>query len=104
MKLAASIGIPVSEFWEMTPYELNVYTKAYFENKKNELKEKLSLEYYNAMWTIQWLGKKSQHPKPLKEILDTIDKPKKIMTDEEMLNQAMVLNKLFGGEVKTCKP
>lgn len=104
MKLAASIGIPVSEFWGMTPYELNVYAKAYFENKKIEFKEKLTLEYYNAMWTIQWLGKKSQHPKPLKEILDTIDKPKKIMTDEEMLNQAMVLNKLFGGEVKTCKP
>ena len=102
MELAASIGIPVSEFWGMTPYELNVYAKAYFEKQKNEFKEKITLEYLNAMWTIQWLGKKSQHPKPLKEILDTIDKPRKIMTDEEMLNQVMVLNKLFGGEVKTC--
>lgn len=88
----------------MTPYELNIYAQAYHENKKNEFKEKLAIAYWNAKWTIQWLGKKSQHPKPLKEILDTIDKPKKIMTDEEMLNQAMVLNKLFGGEVKTCKP
>ncbi len=104
MKLAASIGIPVSEFWEMTPYELNIYAEAYFEKQKNEFKEKITLEYWNAMWTIQWLGKKSQHPKPLKEILDTIDKPKKIMSDEDMLKQVMVLNKLFGGEVKLVKP
>jgi len=105
MELAASIGIPVSEFWEMTPYELNVYAKAYFENKKNEFKEKLTLEYYNAMWTIQWLGKKSQHPEPLDKILENIDKPKKKeMTDEDMLKQVMVLNKLFGGEVKLVKP
>ncbi|MFS8541240.1 MAG: hypothetical protein LOD89_04035 [Tissierellales bacterium] len=100
MKLAASIGIPVSEFWEMTPYELNVYAKAYFENKKIEFKEKLTLEYYNAMWTIQWLGKKSQHPQPLQKILDSIDKQTKVMTDIEMFNQVKILNKLFGGEVK----
>jgi|LSQX01.2.fsa_nt_gb hypothetical protein len=106
MKLAASIGIPVSEFWEMTPYELNVYAKAYFENKKNEFKEKLTLEYYNAMWTIQWLGKRSQQPRPLQEILEAIDKERKnkVMSDEDMLKQVMVLNKLFGGEVKLVKP
>jgi len=56
------------------------------------------------MWTIQWLGKKSQHPKPLKEILDNLDKEqkKKIMTDEQMLTRVKVLNTLFGGEIKTC--
>ncbi len=100
MKLAASIGISLGEFWEMTPYELNVYAKAYFENKKNEFKEKLTLEYYNAMWTIQWLGKRSQHPQPLQKILDSIDKQTKVMTDIEMFNQVKILNKLFGGEVK----
>jgi|GEM_PF-527567 len=104
MKLAALIGIPISEFWEMTPYELNIYAEAYFEKQKNDYKEKLSLEYYNAMWTIKWLGKKSQHPKPLNEILNEIDKEKekKIMTDEQMLAQVKVLNALFGGEIKTC--
>jgi len=107
MKLAASIGITVSEFWEMTPYELNVYAKAYFEKQKNEFKEKITLAYWNAKWTIQWLGKKKDHPKPLEEILKEIDKnnsgkEKKIMTPEQMLVQVKVLNALFGGEVKTC--
>ena len=100
MKLAASIGIPFSEFWEMTPYELNLTAKAYYERQKREYKDRLSLEYYNAMWTIQWLGKKSQQPRPLQEILDNMYKEKKIMTDEEMLEQVKMLNAIFGGELK----
>lgn len=84
----------------MTPGELNIYANAYFENQKYDFKERLSLEYYNAMWTIQWLGKKSQHPKPLEQILDNLYKEKKVMTDNEMLKQVKILNSLFGGEVK----
>mgnify|MGYP001139124389 CR=1 FL=1 len=102
MKLAAMIGIAISEFWEMTPAELNIYAEVYAEKQKNDFKEKMSLEYYNALWTIQWLGKKSQHPKPLQEILDSIDKPKKkAMTDEQMLAQVKALNAMFGGEART---
>jgi len=100
MKLAASIGIPFSEFWEMTPYELNLTAKAYYERQKREYKDRLSLEYYNAMWTIQWLGKKSQQPRPLQEILDNMYNEKKVMTDKEMLNQAKLLNAILGGKVK----
>lgn len=100
MKLAAKVGIPLSEFWEMTPVELNIYANEYFEKEKDDFKKELTLEYYNAMWTIQFLGKKSQHPRPLNEILDDLYKEKKVMTDEDMLNQVMVLNKLFGGEVR----
>lgn len=106
MKLAASISISIGDFWQMTPYELNVYAEAYFEKQKNEFKEKLSLEYYNAYWTIQWLGKNK--PKPLKEILNEIlneidtKQEKKVMTDEQMLAQVKVLNALFGGTVTTC--
>lgn len=100
MKLAAEIELSFLEFWEMTPYELNLKAEAYFEKQKNEFKEKISLEYYNAMWTIQWLGKKSQHPRPLNEILENLYKEKKVMTDEQMLKQVKVLNRLFGGEMK----
>lgn len=99
MKLAISVEVPMTEFWEMTPYELNLIAKDYQEKQRDSFKEKLSLEYYNAMWTIQWLGKKSQHPKPLEEILDILFKEKKIMTDEQMLKRVMGINKLFGGEV-----
>lgn len=104
MKLAAKIELPFSEFWEMTPYELNLKAGVYFEKQKNQFKEKLSLEYYNSMWTIQWLGKKSQHPRPLNEILDNLYKENKVMTDDEMLKQVKILNKMFGGEVNICNP
>ena len=101
MKLAAEIELPFSEFWEMTPYELNLKAKAYSNKQKQEYEDRITLEYYNAKWTIQWLGKKSQHPEPLKKILENMYKEKKkIMTDEEMLNQVKMLNNLFGGEVK----
>lgn len=53
----------------------------------------------NAAWTIQWLGKKSNHPRPLKEILGGIGKEKKVMTDEQMLEKVKTLNRIFGGEV-----
>lgn len=104
MRLAISVEIPMSEFWKMTPYELNLIARNYQERQRNTFKEKLALEYYNAMWTIQWLGKKSQHPKPLEEILNdlyTEKQEKKVMTDEQMLNQVKVLNKLFGGTVNS---
>lgn len=84
----------------MTPFELNIYAEAYKNRIIEETKEKVTLAYMNAAWTIQWLGKKHQQPRPLKEILDNIGKERKIMTDEEMEKQAMLLNKLFGGEVK----
>lgn len=65
------------------------------------MKERISLAYINAMWTIQWLGKKSSHPKPLKEILEKIgNQEKKEMTAEQMLAKAKMLNAAFGGEVK----
>jgi len=98
MKLAAEIGIPISEFWEMTLDELNLYAEIYFEKQKEKFKDKVKLEYWNSMWTIQWLGRKSQQPEPLNKILDNLYKEKKIMTDEEMLEHVKVLNKLFGGE------
>jgi hypothetical protein len=74
--------------------------KTYSEKKKEESKEKLTLAYINAMWTVQWLGKKSNHPRPLKEILEAMGKEKKQMSDEEMFMKVKALNALFGGEVK----
>lgn len=84
----------------MTPGELNIYAIKYSKKQNQDFKDKVTLAYINSMWTIQWLGKKSQHPRPLQEILDSIGKEKKIMTDEQMLAQAKALNAVFGGEVK----
>ncbi|MBC8588097.1 hypothetical protein [Paratissierella segnis] len=100
MKLAAEIELPFSEFWELTPYEFNLKVESYYNKKEENFKEKITLEYWNAMWTIQWLGKKSDRPKPLNEILDNLYKENKVMTDKQMLNQVMALNRLFGGVVE----
>lgn len=97
MKLAISVEIPISEFWEMTPMELNMVAEHYFKRERKEYEEKVTLAYLNASWTIQWLGKKSNHPKPLAELLN-IKEEKKAMTDDEMLEKVKLLNNMLGGE------
>lgn len=99
MKLAISVDVPVSEFWEMTPMELNLVAENYFKKEKKEHGERVTLAYLNASWTIQWLGKKSNHPKPLAELLN-IKEENKVMTDDEMLDRVRLLNNMFGGEEK----
>jgi len=84
----------------MTPSELNIYARIHKDKSLEETKEKVTLAYLTALWTIQWLGKKHQQPRPLKEILATIGKERKVMTDEQMLERVKQLNALLGGEVK----
>lgn len=99
LETATLCGISPLEFWELTPFELSLMIKAYAKRKEEESKERLILTYLNSLWTIQWLGKKSNHPKSLKEILEG-GKPKKIMTDEQMLEKVKILNAMLGGEVR----
>lgn len=92
MELAALCDIPITEFWEVTPYELNIVAKGYA--KRREYKQKLSI--YQAYLVSRWVWqKKVDIRKHLGE-----SKPKRQMTDEEMLERAKALNALFGGEVK----
>ena len=100
MRTATKAEISISEFWEMTPYEMNLVIEAYNERKEERHKESVTLAYVNALWTIQWLGDKKGHPKPLNEILG-IKKEKKVMTGEQMLEQVKQLNALFGGNEVT---
>lgn len=68
----------------------NAYTK----KANQEFEEKVTLAYMAALWTAQWFSKNK--PKKLEQILK---QKKKQMTDEDMLRQVEILNKLFGGEV-----
>ena len=82
------------EFWEYTPFELSLVLEGYKARKEQEAEEKLTLAYINSAWTIQFMGKnKPKLEKYLKK------KPKKAMTDIEMLNQVKALNNLLGGDV-----
>lgn len=91
----------IAEFWEITPHELSLKINAYSKRQTEQLKEKITLAYLNSLWTIQWLGKRHQHPRPLKEILAGIGKEKNEMTDEQMFEVVKALNAMFGGEVRT---
>ena len=61
----------------MTPKELNIFAKAYQKRKTNDFKEAITVAYLNSQWTIAWLGRNTQ-PRPLKEILGSIGKEKKL--------------------------
>lgn len=96
MKMAAEIEMNFTEFWEITPYELSLQAKSYYKRKVAESEERVTLAYTNALWTIQWLGDKKDHPKPLNEMLG-VKEEKKVMSDKQMLAQVKQLNALFGG-------
>ena len=91
MELAALVGISITEFWEITPFELNVAAKGYA--RRQEQQQKLSI--YQAYLISRWVWAKKID---IKKILGEA-KPKRRMTDEEMLEKAKVLNALLGGTV-----
>lgn len=106
MELAFSIGINISEFWDLTPYELIIAQRGFYKNKEREAEEyNAKLENQRVLMTIQayqisrWVWAKKLD---IKDILKDLEKPKqKEMTAEQMLAQVKMLNTLFGGEVKT---
>ena len=87
----------MSEFWDMTPDELNLSADFYAEKKKQEEHNMIMQAYLISRWV--WAK-----DVPIEKILNELgtNKEKKEMTDEQMLAQVKVLNALFGGEVKTC--
>jgi predicted Co/Zn/Cd cation transporter (cation efflux family) len=91
MELAASIGVPITEFWDITPFELSTVVKGYAKRQEQRQKESMYQAYLISRWV--W-AKKVDIKKYLGE-----NKPRRRMTDEEMLDRVMVLNKLFGGEI-----
>lgn len=104
MELATSIGITITEFWEITPKELYISLKGYRKRKEYEAEE-YSLKFKNekilaathAFWISRWVWAKRLD---LNKILKDLE-PKKEMSDNEMLKQVQILNNLFGGEVET---
>lgn len=78
----------------MTPFELNLKAKGYAKRREIEQKESI----YQAYLISRWVWQKKIN---IETILET-KKESKVMTDDEMLAQVKVLNKLFGGSVNTC--
>lgn len=91
MELATSVGVSITEFWELTPFELSMVAKGYARRQEQRQKENTYQAYLISRWV--W-AKKVDIKKYLGET-----KSKKRMTDEEMLAQAKALNAILGGEV-----
>jgi hypothetical protein len=80
----------------MTPKVLNVYAKAYEEEKQLKQKENI----YQAYLISRWVWQKRVDIEKVVKSIDSKKSNKKQMTDEQMLAQAKALNAVFGGEVK----
>lgn len=96
MKTATYIGISISEFWELTPYELNIAAESFELRKKHEIEVAKDLATYTAFLTSRWVWEKKID---IDKFMSHGEK-KAEMSNEEMLNKVKALNKLFGGEVK----
>lgn len=102
MELATFIGISITEFWTITPAELNIAVRSF--NKRKEIeaedyafkfKNEQKALIYQAFLISRWVWQKRIN---IKKILNE-DKPNRQMSDEELLASVKALNKFFSGEV-----
>jgi hypothetical protein len=98
------LGVSISEYDEMTPWQLNIKMQAYEEIKRIEAEEyhaKLNNDYelsiMQAWITANWA--RSKRMPNLDKVLNQNKPKQKEMTDEQMLNQIKALNAMFGGAV-----
>ncbi len=78
----------------MTPRVLNIYLDENEEKQRYETKESI----YQAFLISRFVWQKKVD---IEAMINKIDNPiKKEMTDEDMLQQVKILNKMFGGETK----
>lgn len=84
--MSRRLGIPLAEYHELTPFELNQCAE--INNEKNE--NDLFLQYINAYW---------HRVDPLKSFEEMMGREKKSqgMSEEEMLAKVADLNHMFGG-------
>lgn len=87
--MATKIGISLSEFWRITPYELFLCVEAYSEIRKERMQELVIQAYYTEAF-----ARMKKLPK-LKDLL----KEKKKQSSEQMLETVKRLNAMLGGEV-----
>lgn len=86
------MGFSISDFWDTTIYEFSVIQEGYVERKQQDYELSITQAYLTAK--LIWAKKLPD----LKKLLGKKE-PKKSMTDDQMMQMAMALNKLYGGEV-----
>ncbi|MCL2171501.1 MAG: hypothetical protein FWB71_05050 [Defluviitaleaceae bacterium] len=91
MKLAALVGISISDFWKMTYKEIRIYAKAYRERTKYESEQSRKMAVLTAYLTSRLVWQKRVD---LQKLLgEDAAKSKKAMTDKEMLAAVIARHK-----------
>lgn len=98
---AIRIGISIRDYDDLSPYQLGLIVQDFNERKQEELRlkeieidEKLRVTYLAALWTSRFVWQKKP---PSYEKLMEQNKPKKVMTPEEILEEVKSLNASLGG-------
>lgn len=86
------MGFSITDFWETTPYEFFTIIDGYIERKQQEYDLAITQSYVMANLVR---AKKMPNLNKLLARKET----KKVMSDDQMKQIAMALNKLYGGEV-----
>lgn len=91
MLSAIQMGISLSEYDLMTPYELNLFAEVYMDKIEAEKEEKISLV---------WLGEYYHRIKKLPSLKEALGKKQsfKHMTDQQMFEMVKKLNQKLGGK------
>lgn len=89
MKSAVQMSISITEYEEMTPYELNLCAEVYMERVEAEKEEKISLV---------WLGEYYHRIKTLPSLREALGKNKKPMSEKQMFEVVKKLNEKLGGK------
>ena len=95
MKTAIHCGISISEYEEMTPYELNLIAESYEEMQEVEAHEKVTL-----VWLNEYYHRQKKLPSLKKCLEEFFGKEKQPMSDEEMLKVVERLNSQFNGNIE----
>lgn len=92
LKMWSETDKSMSEFWDLSIHEFNYAIEGF--QKRNQRQEELAV-------TQAYLTAKFVWTKKLPDLQKILGKKetKKIMTDDQMKQIAMTLNKLYGGEV-----
>lgn len=90
MKLATQIGLSILEFWELTPFEFELYVNSYTEKNKQDQEDKLVMTWLGAYW---------QRVEKMPSLKKVLGKENKQPTAEEMLEEIKKMNASIGGKV-----
>lgn len=97
MRVAAAVGINFSDFWQMTPFELEIYADAFAERKKHENHYSYQLAVITSFLASRWVWAKRVN---VDKYLQTDEKKSTVknMTDDELIRTIKNLNFRLGGD------